>query len=276
MNKNVSASSLRPLSGLAILLLGTAAASPLAAQIQLDAGGYSQTFDTLKDVTTASSSFYDWVDDSTINGWYAALTNGDGITRIRATNGPTTRQTTPLSISRSSGSEGALSLVGGTFTDSSIKHGMFGVRFVNAGTTTITSLSISYRGEQWTHMTGSEDRLDFQYSVDATSLSTGTWTNQDALDFVALKTSAVTNGTIGGNAVGNFTTIAGTVTGISIAPGETFWLRWVDFDGPDDEQVLGVDNFTLSATFAPIPEPAGYALTAGAGFLALALGRRRR
>jgi hypothetical protein len=37
------------------------------------------------------------------------------------------------------------------------------------------------------------DRLDFQYSLNATSLTTGTWLNDDNLDFIA----PLTSGTVG-------------------------------------------------------------------------------
>jgi hypothetical protein len=276
---NIYNSPSRLLSCLALPLCVIATISRLDAQIALTSANntYDQDFNSLVDVNIGSSTFYDWVNNYTIPGWYAALTDGEAISRIRATNGPTSRNTTPLSISRSSGTEGALTLTGGTFTNDSVKHGMFGVYFVNAGTTTITSLTISYRGEQWAHMSGSEDRLDFQYSLDATSLSDGTWIDHNALDFVALKTSSSSPTQINGNSSGNYTSISATITGLSLAPGQTFWLRWVDFDGPDEEQVLGVDNFTLSATFASsIPEPSGYALAAGIGILAVVASRRRR
>ena len=44
---------------------------------------------------------------------------------------------------------------------------------------TITSLDIAYTGEQWRNgntAAARDDRLDFQYSTDATSLTTGAWT----------------------------------------------------------------------------------------------------
>ena len=37
--------------------------------------------------------------------------------------------------------------------------------------------------------TGCTDRLDFQISLDATSLTTGVWTNVDALDFLSPATT---------------------------------------------------------------------------------------
>src|SRR6478735_1211743 len=70
----------------------------------------------------------------------------------------------------------------------------FGAGFTNTTGQAITSLDIAYTGEQWRlGNTGRADRLDFQISFDATSLTTGTWIDINALDF----SSPVTTGTIG-------------------------------------------------------------------------------
>lgn len=61
---------------------------------------------------------------------------------------------------------------------------MFGASFTNNTGSPIASILIAYVGEQWRLGTRSRfDRLDFQYSLDATSLTTGTWTDVDDLDF---------------------------------------------------------------------------------------------
>ena len=61
---------------------------------------------------------------------------------------------------------------------------LIGATFTNNTGGTITSLAISYTGEQWRlGATGRTDRLDFQISTNATSLTTGTYTDVDSLDF---------------------------------------------------------------------------------------------
>src|SRR6185436_1444018 len=68
-----------------------------------------------------------------------------------------------------------------------------GAAFTNNTGGTITSLAIDYTGEQWRlGATGRADRIDFQYSVNATSLTTGTWTDVNNLDF----TGPITAGTV--------------------------------------------------------------------------------
>lgn len=122
-----------------------------------------------------------------------------------------------------------------------------GVFYTNNTGATITSLAIAYTGEQWRlGSLGRTDRLDFQISTNATSLTTGTWTDADALDF----TAPVTAGTVGaldGNAAANRTAISSTITGLSIANGATFWLRWIDLNATGADDGLAIDDFSITA-----------------------------
>jgi hypothetical protein len=121
-----------------------------------------------------------------------------------------------------------------------------GAVFTNNTGTTVTSLTISYTGEQWRlGATGRTDRLDFQYSLNATSLTTGTWTDVNSLDF----NSPVSSGTAGqldGNATANRTTLSFTITGLSIATGTTFYIRWNDANVTSSDDGLGIDDFSIT------------------------------
>lgn len=124
---------------------------------------------------------------------------------------------------------------------------LYGAQFINNTGGVITSLAVSYTGEQWRlGATGrGADRLDFQYSLDAASLSTGTWTDVNELDF----SSPVTVGTVGaldGNAAGNRTAVSFTITGLNIASGASFWIRWQDFNVTSSDDGLSVDDFSLT------------------------------
>lgn len=129
---------------------------------------------------------------------------------------------------------------------------LIGAQFTNNTGTTITSLTVAYTGEQWRlgqNATGrAADRLDFQLSTNAASITTGTWTDYDSLDF----SSPVVAGTVGalnGNVNLNRTALSFTITSLNIANGVSFWIRWADTDlipGADDG--LAVDDFSLTAT----------------------------
>lgn len=121
-----------------------------------------------------------------------------------------------------------------------------GASFTNNTGATITSLQIAYTGEQWRlGALGRTDRLDFQYSTNATSLTTGTWTDVNALDFTAPMTSG-TVGSLDGNLAANRTAISSTITGLTIANGSTVWIRWNSFDATGSDDGLAIDNFSLT------------------------------
>ncbi|MEI9909021.1 MAG: T9SS type A sorting domain-containing protein [Bacteroidota bacterium] len=127
-----------------------------------------------------------------------------------------------------------------------------GAAFTNNTGSAITALSISYTGEQWRLGTAARtDRLDFQYSVNATSLTTGTWIDADALDFIT--PTVVTIGAKDGNAAANRTAISASLSGLSIANGATFYIRWNDFDATGVDDGLAVDEFTLSTSLSTLP-----------------------
>ncbi|HET7700934.1 MAG TPA: ExeM/NucH family extracellular endonuclease [Candidatus Limnocylindria bacterium] len=146
-----------------------------------------------------------------------------------------------------------------------------GAVFTNATGRTITKLDISYTGEQWRLGTsGRQDRLDFQFSVDATSLSTGTWIDADDLDFLG----PITTGTVGlldGNAAANRRSIAGSIV-LNVASGANFWVRWRSSDATGADDGLAVDDFALTpwesdvapfiSTTSPLAGATGVALDA--------------
>jgi hypothetical protein len=137
----------------------------------------------------------------------------------------------------------------------------------------LIGLNISYTGEQWRlGALNRPDRLDFQYSVDATSLQTGTWVDVDALDF----SSVVSTGTVGAlNGNTNSALVSGSITGLNVAPGARIWLRWQDFNASGADDGLAIDNLQVASVVTAVPEPASFALTlAGAG-VALLVRRRR-
>lgn len=244
--------------------LGSSAMSQ-AAPISLTATGtaYTQDFDTLASTGTSSTLPL---------GWEIAESGSNANTIFTAGTGSSTAGDT-YSFGNAGTTDRALGgLRSGTLTP------VFGVGFTNMTGSALTSLLIAYTGEQWRlGTTGRADRLDFEYSLNATAVNTGTWTPFDALDF----SSPTTTGTAGlqnGNAAANRLALSSTLANLSIANGASFWLRWTDLEatGPDDG--LAVDDFSLTATGTTpggdMPEPTSLALV-GAALLGLGLARRR-
>ncbi|HEY0742776.1 MAG TPA: DUF5689 domain-containing protein [Chryseosolibacter sp.] len=123
-----------------------------------------------------------------------------------------------------------------------------GAAFTNTSGSTITSVQISYRAEQWrlgaSRAAGVFDRLDFQISFDATSLTNGTWTDINELDFTSLlNTGSV--GAVNGNTTN--TNIVFEIPGLAIPSGQTFYIRWSDLDVSSSDDGLAIDDFSLTA-----------------------------
>ncbi len=234
------------LSTLALLLTSlngaTVAPTSAAGTITLTTPGvaYTQDFDTLAKSGTSNV---------VPAGWDFAESGSNANTTYSAGTGSSNTGDT-YSFGSLDSSERAF---GGLQSGSLIPT--IGASFTNATGETITALRIEYTGEQWRlGATGRADRLDFQLSTDATSLTTGTWTDYDALDF----SSPTTSGTVGaldGNASANRTAIGYTISGLNIPNGATFWIRWLDFNVSGSDDGLAIDDFALT------PNPAGVYLS---------------
>ncbi|OON69339.1 hypothetical protein B0919_08615 [Hymenobacter sp. CRA2] len=128
---------------------------------------------------------------------------------------------------------------------SGAQSSILGGSFINNTGAPLTSLTISYVGETWrVGAANRSDKLTFQYSTDATSLSTssGTWTDVTALDY-ANPGGATTNGI---STPAHTATITSTITGLNIPAGATFWIRWNDFNATSSDDGMAVDDFQLS------------------------------
>ncbi len=123
----------------------------------------------------------------------------------------------------------------------------FGSAYINNTGTTISKLRITYTGEQWRlGATGRNDRLEFQYSTDATNLITGSWIDINQLDFVA-PNSTGSVGALIGNDLANKITISFDITGLTIPNGANFIIRWNDGNASGADDGLAIDDFSIEA-----------------------------
>src|SRR4051812_11227279 len=230
--KKINQSMTKFYSFLAILFAGitTCAAQP----ISLTGSSYTQDFNTLSN--TAGSTTNNLV----ISGWFMTESGGgarDNEQYAVDTGGSTTGDT--YSYGAAGSTERALGgLRSGTLVP------LFGACYTNNTGSTITALAVAYVGEEWRLGTaGSTDEIDFEYSTNATDLVTGTWTNVAALNFVTPDTA--TTGAKNGNAAADRTALSSTISGLSIANGATFWIRWNDTDATGADDGLAVGDFSL-------------------------------
>ncbi|MEQ1675232.1 MAG: Ig-like domain-containing protein [Chitinophagaceae bacterium] len=238
-------------------LLCLLAANQLSAQVNITttATPYTQNFNTL--ITSGTSS-------TLPTGWVLLETGTNANTTLAADAGAGTTGNT-YSYGTGTATDRAF---GGLRSGSLIPTQ--GVQIRNSTGATITSLSISYTGEQWRcGTTGRTDQVDFQYSLNATSLSTGAWTDVNALDFASPSTTSV--GAKDGNAAANRTAKSTLITGVSIANNAIFWLRWNDLDASGADDGLSIDDFSIQLNGADVTAPTTSTVTPANGSTGIAL-----
>jgi uncharacterized protein len=228
-----------PILALVALLPGARPAMAQCVSLTTAGSASTQSFNTLS--STAGST----TNNLTITGWFMNELGGgtrDNEQYAVDTGGSNTGDT--FSYGAAGNADRALGgLQSGTLIPT------IGACFTNNSGGTITSLDIAYTGEQWrigNTAAARDDRLDFQYSTDATSLTTGAWTNVDPLDFTNPIKTAGTAGALDGNAAANRTAISNSISSLSIASGATFWIRWNDLNASGADDGLAVDDFSLT------------------------------
>jgi hypothetical protein len=210
----------------------------LLAAAGLGANLYTQNFDTLVSSGSAAVTGGEFPAGA-LNGWFFSESGSNANTTYTAGTGS---GNTGDTYSFGTDTDRAF---GGVQSGSLVPT--IGVQFQNANASAITELAVSYVGEMWRLGSNNVDRLDFQYSLNATSLTTGTWIDVNSLDFSSPDTTG-TAGARNGNAAGFRTNLSASITGLNIAPASIFWIRWTDFNGTSTDSGLAVDDFSITAT----------------------------
>ncbi|TXJ22551.1 MAG: hypothetical protein E6Q24_20560 [Chitinophagaceae bacterium] len=205
---------------------------------------YSQDFNTLASTGTAIP----WTDNSTINGWYSSrvvYNSGNGGSNAGAL----------YSFGSTGSSDRSLGSIGSGSTGTIF----YGARFVNNTGSPITSLKISYKGEQWRNGgVAAVQTVNFAYQTGATvnSLSNGTWTAVSNLNFNSPVTGT-TAAALDGNLPANSVAINFTIHGLNIPVGDELMVRWEDIDHSGSDHGLAIDDFIIEANpqdlAAPVP-----------------------
>ena len=208
-------------------------------QYSLSSTTYSQTFDGLgtASLTNVTGGSLNNVNVS-LNGWYFAESGTGANTTITAGTGSSSTGDS-YNFGAAANSNRTL---GGLQSGSLIPT--FGFYFTNNTGSAITALAMTYTGETWrVGATSRSDRIDFQYSTDASLLTNGTWVDIDLLDY-ANPGQAIGNGSVLHSA-----TVSGSITGLNIANGASFFIRWNDFNASGSDDGMGMNDFNLTALF---------------------------
>ncbi len=212
--------------------------------------------------------------NSGLNGWYAAKIRGSGTsaTGIVANDGSansgavynygSTNTAGGINLDRSLGA-----LASGTTTPG------FGALIKNDTTNTLTGLSITLTAKFWRSSTTLTNELTFGYGrIDATNTteanfitSTNGVSSLPELNVVG-PAPVGANAALDGNDPANQRGFNGIVVPVSLAPGQSAFIRWQDFDQTGSDAGLAIDDFIITAVAGELlaPEfdlPAGVYLT---------------
>jgi hypothetical protein len=226
------------------------AAGQISAQVNISSTGmYTQDFDAL------GSTSGTWVDNSTLTGWYAAVSNvtagtvGPYATAYTATTGSGSSSSTLYSFGNSSSSERSL---GGAAA--STARGMLGWQLANTGASTITNLTLSYEAEQWKNDGIATITVSYQiFLAGGGNLSTlGGWTAAPAsLNFTSLSSGGT--GAINGNNTTNRQWRSATISGLSLPAGSEIWFKWTLAKVSGSNVGQGVDNARVAVDLGAPP-----------------------
>lgn len=208
----------------------------------------TENFNTLATAGTANA----WSDNSTIGGLYAQFGAVPTNPTVYIADAGTSNTGGIHSHGTGTNTERALGSVGSNTTGDIF----FGFNLTNNTGTTITSLDVSYIGEQWRNGGNTAaQQLDFQYQVvtpgtitDANMPTTG-WIDFNGLDFVSPIVGA-TAAALDGNAAANRTAKSDTIT-VTVNAGQEIWIRWKDTNDAGNDHGLAVDDLSVTAHGGP-------------------------
>ncbi|WP_205502900.1 T9SS-dependent choice-of-anchor J family protein [Rufibacter psychrotolerans] len=213
-------------------------------QIKLSGGSYQETFDGMGASGTALPT-----------GWQAQRLAGTGTPGEHLT----------PQVTDGSSSSGAVYNVGtnaatdralGTLASGSTIPA-FGASFANTSGSDITKLEVMGVMEQWRTGTSNSalETVAFEYSTNATSLTTGTWTAVTSLDLVEKVTGSTESKPVNGNDAAHRTEISGTLT-LKLATGSTVWFRWKDANDVGFDGIYALDEVQVIPTYTGVDKAA--------------------
>jgi uncharacterized protein len=209
---------------------------------------HTQNFDSLP-----ASGFPTWTNNSTIPGWFHART-GSGSTIVA--NDGSSNAGNLYSYGTGTATDRALGSVGSG--NAAVGNLFWGVRLSNETGSTITSLDVSYIGEQWRNSLAAAQTVSFSYVIGTPSVS-GSLTEFQAgvgvpqLDFTSPITGGTTAGALDGNLAANRLAINFTVTGLNVPAGSEIMLQWSDPDHSGADHGLAIDDLSVTPHTGELP-----------------------
>jgi hypothetical protein len=210
---------------------------------------YTQNFNSLTTSTTAST----WTDNSTLTGWYTKTDLSTPATIVANTGATTTGAL--YSFGSTAATERAFGYApSNAFTGASATgKGYLGWRLQNTTGSTISSITVTWTGEQWRRENNAAAQtlvLGYQVGATVTALTTGTWTATSST-FTSPIVGATTGVALDGNATANRTANISVVITVNIPAGQEIMLRWEDLNDSGNDHLMAIDDVTVKACPSP-------------------------
>ena len=208
-------------------------------------GAFSSTVGVQRNLGSVTSSMVG------LGGWYVAPIGGTNpATSLTANDGSSTSGGA-FSHGTTGASDRALGL---NASGSSVFA--FGAAFKNDTGVSIESFTLAFSAENWRGATA-VSKLTFGYGKLGGDIIGGNFLSATGTGVTALASADIsgdpqTNTALDGNTVKKSVNI--TLT-IGVAPGETLFLRWQDFNDAGNDAALAIDDFTLTANATVITTP---------------------
>jgi hypothetical protein len=205
---------------------------------------------------------------SSMDGWYAAKIGGNGsvATPIAADIGSAVSGGV-YSYGANGASDRALGVVASDSNTISI-----GALIKNDTGVALTGLKFSFTAEIWRSSTRNQNNLTFEYGrINGTTvtntnfLSPTTTGGLFATMDITGPPPVATNGALDGNLTANQVAFTDVIVPVSLAAGETAFIRWKDFNETGSDAGLAIDNLSVSGVDTGLLAPE-FSLAGGSYF----------
>lgn len=223
-------------------------ATPAPVSITAKNSPYQQLFNSLDTLGTNQTNLP--------AGWQISETGSGANGGYRANNG-SSNSGDIYSFGKPGNTDRSLGTVG-----SGSLRGRFGAYFINGTGSLVDSVRIEYTMEQWRQgaLRTFPDTVYFEYSINKNSIDTNNktgWTRVNSMDLISKSFSSSTSiRAMDADSAANQNRHSITLAGLTINPGDTFVIRFIEVDVAGSDDGLSIDSFSL--VFDPLivtPQP---------------------